>query len=228
MFHLSIELLDYLGVFVFGLSGAIVAIRKSMDVVGVLALAITTSLVGGITRDMMIGDTPVSALEHPFILLVPCAAATVVMAAPKLVAHVSHPVLFFDAVGLGIFSAVGASKATEVGLGLASVVLVGTITAVGGGAVRDVFSGEIPQIFIPGSRFYAIPAAIGALLIGLSDIFAVLAPTLAMLAGIITTAVLRLLSIRFDWHVGLPDRYGCLDPVQTGNSTTKKPPSPTI
>lgn len=209
MYFLSIEFFDYLGVFVFGLSGAIVAIRKSMDVVGVLALAITSGLVGGITRDMMLGDTPVSALQHPFILLVPCAGAAVVIFFPSLVAHISHPVLFFDAVGLGIFSAVGASKALDADLGLAAVVLVGTITAVGGGAVRDVFSGEIPLIFVPGSRFYAIPAALGALLIAIAFRLGV-NDSVSMLSGVFLTAGLRLLSIRFNWHAGLPDRYSAL------------------
>lgn len=205
-----IDLLDYLGVFVFSVSGAVVAIRKSMDLVGVVALAITTSLAGGITRDMMIGATPVSALERPHLLLVACLGAFVVMATPNLVARVKHPVLFFDAIGLGLFAAVGASKAALIDLGLAAVVLAGTVTAVGGGATRDVMSGQIPTIFVPGSRFYAIPAAIGALITGVAlDAGVSLEPVL--ICSMVVTATLRLLSLRYNWHVSLPDRYSELD-----------------
>lgn len=190
---------DLLGVFAFALSGAWLATRRDFDLVGTVALSFVTGLAGGITRDVLVGDVPPLAMTQQTYLLVPVVAALLVLAAPRLVRRFERPVLVLDAIGLGIFAAVGAAKATDAGLGIWASSMVGVIAAVGGGILRDLFAGVVPQIFGRGSELYAIPAAVGAFTVAV-----LWEPTGASgaLIGVATvgTLTLRLLAVRFGWY----------------------------
>lgn len=193
------EIFDYVGIFVFALSGSVVAMRKDMDVVGLFALGLVTGLAGGIVRDMMLGATPVWALRNPLALVVPLVAAIIVALAPTLVERMEHPVLFFDALGLGLFAVVGASKATHAGVNPVAAVVVGTISAVGGGLVRDVLAGVVPQILSANSKLYAVPAALGASLTVIAQ-HTPLPDQIVMIVAIVGVAGIRLLALRYNWR----------------------------
>ena len=200
-----VDALDLIGVFVFAVSGCLIAIRHRMDAVGLLALGLVTGLAGGILRDLLLGETPPRSLVQNRYLLVPVAAAVATVAVPRLLRRMRQPVLFFDAVGLGLFAVVGAARAHEEGVTVASAVLIGTIAAVGGGLLRDLLAGEVPQIFVAGSVLYAIPAAAGALLtvVGLR---ADLDPGAVQGSAAALVVLLRILALRYGWHAPLPHR----------------------
>lgn len=154
--------LDLGGVLVFALSGASLAARKRLDLVGIVVLATATGLGGGILRDTLLGDLPPAALRDPLYLAMPAVASGLVLAGHHVVERLSRPVLVFDAAGLGLFSVVGSAKALAYGLGLLPAIVLGVVTAVGGGVLRDVLARDVPAVFKPGSALYAIPATLGA------------------------------------------------------------------
>lgn len=152
--------LDLIGTFVFALSGAFKAVRLRLDWLGVGVLASLTGIGGGIVRDLLLGDTPPGALrEEAYVLVCLAGAATVVVAAPHVAARWNR-VMLADAVGLGLFAALGAAKGLAYGLGPFGVLLTGTLTAVGGGVVRDMLVGEMPAVLYKG--FYATAAILGS------------------------------------------------------------------
>ena len=195
--------LDIAGVYVFALSGALVAIRRSMDVVGVFTLALVTGFGGGIARDVLIADLPPQVVRSEGLLLVPVAAGLTALAVPRLLVRLRQPVVMLDAVGLGLFATVGAAKALDAGLRLVPTVLVGVVGAVGGGLVRDLLADEVPQILAVGSKLYAVPAALGALIVAFGS-ETVSSPALVQAVAVASTVALRLLALWYGWHVPVP------------------------
>ncbi|MEL6985496.1 MAG: trimeric intracellular cation channel family protein [Actinomycetota bacterium] len=194
-----VALLDIAGIYVFALSGCLVALRHNMDVVGVLTLGLVTGFGGGVARDVLIADLPPQLVRTNGLLLIPVAAAVTALAVPGLLDRFRQPVLVLDAIGLGLFATVGAAAAIDAGLGVVPTVLVGTIAAVGGGLVRDLLANELPQILARGSRLYAIPAALGALVVALGAELDLAEAPVQLLAAILTVG-LRLLALRYGWH----------------------------
>ena len=152
--------LDLLGTFVFALSGALKAARHQLDWLGVVVLATLTGVGGGMLRDVLLGDAPPAVFEDErFFVACLLGAAAVIAAAPTVAARWNR-VMIADAVGLGLFAALGAAKGAAHGLGPIGVVLMGALTAVGGGVIRDVLVGERPAVLDRG--FYATAAVLGA------------------------------------------------------------------
>ena len=152
--------LDLIGTFVFALSGALKAVRHRLDWLGVVVLATLTGVGGGMVRDVLLGDTPPAVFEDErFFVACLVGAAVVIVAAPRVAAR-WNLVMVADAVGLGLFAALGAAKGAAHGLGPIGVILCGALTAVGGGVVRDVLVGERPAVLYKG--FYATAALVGA------------------------------------------------------------------
>jgi uncharacterized membrane protein YeiH len=157
-----ITVLEFVGLFTFATSGALLAIQKGFDVVGILVLATLTALGGGILRDLIIGDAPPSAFTDVWYLAIPLGAAVVTFFAHPLLRRLSFTVLLFDAAGLALFCVTGTLKALAFGLGPLQAVLLGVTTAVGGGVLRDITARETPALVQADSSLYAIPAAVGA------------------------------------------------------------------
>ena len=197
------DFLDLAGIFVFAVSGCVVAVRNRLDLVGLVALGTVTGLAGGIARDVLIGDTPPIALRKWEWMVIPIAAAVIVVALPKLVARLDYPVLVFDAAGLGLFATVGASRAITASVSVPGAVFIGALSAIGGGLLRDVLAGEVPQIFAPHSRLYAIPATIGALIVVLANELD-LKSSAVQIVAIATTFTVRMLALKFDWRAPIP------------------------
>lgn len=151
---------DLVGIFVFAISGALVGVRKDLDVFGVLVLAGTTGLGGGFLRDVLIGATPPAALADWRYLLVPVAAGLLTFWFHPALGRRERTINIFDAFGLGLFCVAGALKALDYGLGPVPAAVMGMVTGIGGGIARDVLAGRVPEIFR--GELYATPALAGA------------------------------------------------------------------
>ena len=160
-----VNILELAGLYVFATSGALMAIHKGFDVVGLVVLALLTALGGGVLRDLIIVATPPAAFTNVNYLLIPLVATVVTFFAHSLVGRLSFTVLVFDAAGLGLFCVTGTLKALDFGLGSLQAVLLGVTTAVGGGMLRDITAREAPALLRVDTELYAIPAAAGAVIV---------------------------------------------------------------
>lgn len=158
---LILTILDYLGTFAFAVSGALKAARRDMDVFGLSVLAVVTAIGGGTIRDVMLGQQPFWFRDANYVLL-SLAAALLVFALYRLVARGETLLLVFDAVGLGAFTVIGASKAMAAGIGPAGTVVLATLTGVGGGIIRDVLAADVPVVLR--KEVYASACIVGAAL----------------------------------------------------------------
>ncbi|MGE0483589.1 MAG: trimeric intracellular cation channel family protein [Gammaproteobacteria bacterium] len=154
-----LHLLDVLGTFAFALSGAFRAVRHELDLLGVAALAVATGVGGGLVRDVLLGLTPPLVLVDQRYALVCIAAALVTFFAAPRIARRWDLVLAADAVGLAVFTAIGAARAESVDAVPLTVVLMATLTACGGGVIRDLLVNEIPAVLT--HDFYASAALLG-------------------------------------------------------------------
>ena len=139
-------LLDLVGTFVFAISGAVAAKQRNLDLFGVISVAFVVACGGGIVRDVCIGAVPPAGLSNWRYLAASVVAALITIAAYPKVRQLRHPVLFFDAIGLGLFAVAGAQKALAYGHNSEVAVLLGVVTAVGGGTLRDVLLTRVPVV----------------------------------------------------------------------------------
>lgn len=189
--------LDLLGVFVFALSGATLAVQQRLDAFGVLFLAGVAALGGGVLRDLLLGAVPPAALQDTRYLLVPLAAAVLVFFFSPLVERLGPAVRLFDAAGLGLFVVAGTTKALNAGLGLVPAVIVGLLTGIGGGLARDLLAGVVPVVLR--REVYAVPAILGALLVGVTHGLE-LRGAVPVTAAVLLVFGLRMLGVRRNWH----------------------------
>lgn len=191
--------LDLFGIFVFAISGALLAVRKNFDVFGIATLAEVTALGGGLFRDLVIGAVPPAAFTDLGYFLTPLFAALLVVFLHPQVERIQTGVNVFDAAGLGLFCVTGTTKAYDYGLGLTASAALGLATAVGGGVLRDVLANEVPSLLRWDRDLYAVPAIVGAAMVALCIRYDVLTPLAGGVASV-TAFVLRLLAMRFHWR----------------------------
>ncbi|MEO3976644.1 trimeric intracellular cation channel family protein [Streptomyces sp. CAU 1734] len=191
--------LDLAGIFVFAISGALLAVRKNFDVFGIAVLAEVTALGGGLLRDLIIGAVPPAAFTDLGYFLMPLVATVLVFFLHPHVERIQVAVNVFDAAGLGLFCVTGTVKAYEYGLGLTSSAALGVATAVGGGVLRDVLANEVPSLLRWDRDLYAVPAIVGATMVVLCLRFDTLDALTSALAAA-TAFVLRLLAMRYHWR----------------------------
>ncbi len=169
MFENSILVLDWLGIVVFTISGALVASRNQMDVIGFVLLGTVTGIGGGTIRDLLLGADPVFWLGDPEYLTVCILVSTAVFFTAHLVASRYRFILWLDALGLALFATAGAEKALAFGEAPLVSVTMGVITACFGGIIRDVLGNEDSIIF---SREIYVTAAVvaAATYVGLASV----------------------------------------------------------
>ncbi|THH39114.1 trimeric intracellular cation channel family protein [Aliishimia ponticola] len=190
-------LLDLAGTFVFGISGAMLAVRRGLDVFGIAALAVAAALAGGMIRDMLLGAEPVAAFAQPLYLWAALAAAGLVFFAHRALERLANPVMLLDALGLGLFAVAGCRKALQFGLDPLPAILLGVLTAVGGGAVRDLLVTEVPRVLR--EEVYALAALVGAAIVVIGDRLSL--PEIWVLpVGVLSAFLLRVLSVRRGWQ----------------------------
>ena len=183
----------------FSITGAMVAIRRYYDVIGVFVLALACGLGGGLLRDcLFIQSGPPAAMRSSSYMFAVLAGCVIAILFFKHVERLSKPFLIFDALGTGAYGVVGASKAFEAGLAVPACIFVGVVNAVGGGLIRDVLVREEPLMFKPG-QFYIIASLLGVSAFMLLALFFRFPLVPSALAAILITFVFRLLAIFFDW-----------------------------
>jgi uncharacterized membrane protein YeiH len=190
--------LNLMGTFAFGLSGGILAVRKQMDLFGVLVLSVATGLGGGILRDIVLGHIPPATLTDWRYLAAASLAGLLVFIWYDRVVHLGRLITTFDAVGLSIFTVTGTTIALSSGLSPAPAVLLGMLTGVGGGVLRDVLAAEVPLIFR--SEIYAVASMLGAITIIVAAQIGFSGVPVEVLAAIATFS-LRMVSVQRGWKI---------------------------
>ncbi|WP_333823010.1 trimeric intracellular cation channel family protein [Pinisolibacter sp.] len=193
-----LTLLDFVGTFVFALSGGTRAVQHRLDPFGVIFLAFVAAASGGIVRDVLIGLTPPMAIATWHYCAISALAGIACYFAYGLITRLSAPVAVFDAFGLGLFAVVGARKALDAGLSPLMAAMLGMMTAIGGGIARDVLTAQTPMVLR--REVYALAALAGAAVVTFGDHFGMPYPLTAPLGAAITTGV-RLVAIGRDWHL---------------------------
>ena len=196
-------ILDLIGVSVFAASGALLAMQRGFDIVGLVALGSVTALGGGVLRDLIIDQGLPDAFSSPVPVITAMTASLVTVALRTTLQRWRRTFLVFDAAGLGLFSVTGALIALDAGLSALPAALLGVLTATGGGVIRDVLGGEPPQIFRPDSRLYAIPAAIGASIMVIWSVNN-LPEEIGATAGAMLVFGIRVAALRFGWRAPSP------------------------
>ncbi|MDN5789894.1 MAG: trimeric intracellular cation channel family protein [Micrococcales bacterium] len=163
-FHSAQLALDLVGVFVFALSGGLVAVKKRFDLFGVLSLALATGLGGGIVRDVLIGAVPPVGIGDWRLLTAAICGGLLTFIYHPGVERITRLVIVLDAVGLAVFAVAGSLKALSLtNVPPTAAVLVGLMTAVGGGVIRDVLAGQVPEVLR--RELYALPALVGSTIV---------------------------------------------------------------
>lgn len=197
--------LDLVGVFAFALSGGLVAVKKRLDLFGVLVLAGAAALGGGVMRDVLIGDLPPVGISDWRLICAALLAGLVTFFFHPGVERISRVVRVLDAAGLAGFAIGGSLKALGAGMDPLTSIVVGGITAVGGGMVRDVLAGQVPEVLR--REMYALPALFGSTLIVTAHHFDLINP-LAIWACVALVFAVRMVAVVLDVHAPRPLRTG--------------------
>ena len=204
--HLQLAL-DLVGVFAFALSGGLVAVKKRLDLFGVLVLAGAAALGGGVMRDILIGALPPVGISDWRLLASALVAGLVTFLYHPGVERISRFVRVLDAAGLAVFAIGGSLKALGAGMDPLTSVFVGGITAVGGGIVRDVLAGQVPEVLR--REMYALPALLGSVLIVTAHHFDAINPV--VIWGCVALVFgMRMVAVVLDVHAPKPLRTGDL------------------
>ena len=193
-----ISILDYLGTIAFAVTGASKAIAHKADIFGIIVLASVVGVAGGITRDVVFGRFP-TAFSDPIYITLTVSSGIVMFFLYSRLKRQMGIWLVFDAVGLGVFSIIGASIAYQiVGLNFLPMLFAGVLTAIGGGILRDVFVREIPIVFV--KEVYAVASVIGIVVF-----YAILSSDvdlqISSVIGIVTVTGTRLLAMKYNWNL---------------------------
>jgi uncharacterized membrane protein YeiH len=183
----------------FAVTGAFKAIEHKADIVGIIILATITGVAGGTIRDIILGKTlPNSLIDPAYVIITVISAVILFFLYSKMRKH-WNVFLKFDAIGLGVFTVIGATFAYNlVGMNFLVIVLAGMLTAIGGGILRDVFVNQTPIVFV--KELYASASFIGAVLFYFTllitnEIYA------AMIIGLVITTALRLIAMKYNWNL---------------------------
>jgi len=192
-------LLDYGSVLIFAITGALVASRAQLDLVGFAFIACLTALGGGTIRDLLLDRNPIFWIADPTYLAVGAGAALVVFFTAHLLESRMRALIWLDSLALAIAVSAGAGVALGLEQSPVVVILMGMITGCMGGLMRDVVVGEVPLVLRQGelyvtAAFTGAASAVLAVTLGLSV-------PLALLLCAAVTWILRAGSLWFGWHL---------------------------
>ncbi len=198
--------LELIGAAAFAVSGAMVAIEKKADIFGVLFLAVTTALGGGVIRDVLIGRIPPVMFVSYWYLLISVVAALAVfidayLRSEKYKLHLDKLDAVnnvFDAIGLAVFTVSGMNAAMPVSDNVILVLFVGMCTGVGGGMLRDVMTNTMPKVLR--KRVYAVASLIGGGLYYVMHVFDI-NQLLSVGCGMLVIFALRLFATIYKWNL---------------------------
>ncbi len=197
--ELFIYVLDLFGTMAFAVTGAFKAIEHKADIVGIIILATITGVAGGTIRDIIFGnELPNSLIDPAYVIITISTAIVLFLLHSRLQKH-WNLFLKFDAIGLGVFTVIGATFAYNLfGMNFLVIILSGMLTGIGGGILRDIFVNQTPIVFV--KELYASASFIGALSFYLTlmitgEIYA------ATIIGISLTTGLRLVAMKYNWNL---------------------------
>ncbi len=200
--------IEVIGTIAFASSGAMVAIKKQLDLLGVIVLGVTTAVGGGMLRDIIIGNVPPALFKDPIYVLL--AFITVMLL--FVIVRLNQKILdgrsmetyekvmnIFDAIGLGAFTVVGIDTAMLSGYGDYHflIIFLGVITGVGGGILRDIMAGQTPYVLR--KHIYACASIVGAILY--AWLLNYIDGNIAMLIGACSVVLIRLMATHFCWDL---------------------------
>lgn len=191
--------IDLSAAFLFGATGALAAMKRGYDWVGVFFLAFATAVGGGLIRDgIFISKGPPAVTQQSGYVLVILASALVAFLVRHRAQRLNRVIAVMDALGLGAYAVVGVQKALAAELSVAAAILVGVVNAAGGGLARDVLTREEPLVFKPG-QFYVLAALAGCLLFVVLSLHCGVNSARAAIVTIAVTFLCRMLAIRYNW-----------------------------
>ncbi len=188
---------DVLAAIVFAVSGALVASRKRMDVMGFMWFAVITGVGGGTVRDLIL-NVPVFWVQHPAHVSACLVTAVVMHFVAPLVESRYKTLLWFDAFGLALVTVAGTVKAMDVGSPALVAVAMGAVTGSVGGIIRDTL-GHVPSILLRHEIYITASVLGGCTYVGLNGLG--VTRLTAMIAGFLVTFIVRSLAIRFGWSL---------------------------
>jgi uncharacterized membrane protein YeiH len=198
VFQTAVAILDWSGVIVFAISGALVASRKQMDLVGFVLLGTVTGIGGGTLRDILLGANPLFWINSPAYLVACVAVSGIVFFTAHIPQSRYRLLLWFDALGLAIFSVVGAEQALLMGTGPTVAVAMGVITATFGGILRDLLGAESPVVL---SREIYVTAALAGAATFVAGTIIELPREMVIVLGLFVAFGLRGIAIQRGWSL---------------------------
>lgn len=180
------------------MTAALAAGRRRMDWFGVCLLGSITALGGGSMRDVLLGHHPLVWVQHPNYLPLTAAAALVTIACARFMRRLRAIFLLLDAVGLVVFTVIGCNVALELEQPIIVVIVAGMITGCVGGVLRDVLCNDVPLLFR--SELYASVSIVTGVLY-VSGLSLGLPHDPVMIAALVLGLAMRILALRFDWHM---------------------------
>ncbi len=180
------------------MSGAIMGMRRGMDLFGICMIGTVTALGGGTIRDVLLGHYPLGWIAHPEYLLFTIGAAIVTAVVARHLHHLRTVFLLVDGLGLVAFCVIGCDIAMATGMHPAIVVLAGVITGVFGGLLRDVLCNEIPLV-LQREVYATVALFTGALYVGQLHLH--VEPSVAQLTSLGAGFLFRFLALRFHWQL---------------------------
>jgi uncharacterized membrane protein YeiH len=203
----------FIGIIAAAISGALLGIKKHMDFFGIITLGIAAALGGGMMRDILIGSFPPVALKIPAYTIVSTFAAILVMFFTNRFLNLTNVIIFFDALGLGVFTAVGTDIAlAQPVTSTFMAVTIGVISGIGGGIVRDILAQGIPLIFR--KEVYATASIIGAIILVYSRYL--VGGMVPLYICFFTTVAIRLVSLFFGIN-----EHGRINAAGSGTNLSK-------
>lgn len=197
--QIIVLILDLFGTMAFAVTGAFKAIEHKADIVGIIILATITGVAGGTIRDIILGHFPPHSISDPnYVIITTTTGVVIFFLYPKIQKH-WNLFLKFDALGLGVFTAIGATFAYQIfGMNFLAMAMAGMVTAVGGGILRDMFVNEIPMVFV--KELYASASFLGVVVfyIFLLIKFQI---EVATIGSIVITTMLRLIAMKHNWNL---------------------------
>ena len=200
-----LEFLELVGTAAFAVSGAMLGLKKRMDLFGVCMMGLVTACGGGMLRDLFLGSTPPAVFRDPRYALEAAGVSIIFsLAARKHLFHTGvsafEPVMLLaDSLGLGVFTAAGVSAAVQAGFGdsIPYCVFLGALTGVGGGTLRDVLAGLPPYIFV--KHIYVCASIAGGIACAL--LWRTAGQTCAVMVCFSLVFLIRILAARFRWSL---------------------------
>lgn len=192
-----VDIIEFLGTFAFAISGIRLASAKKFDWFGALVVGLVTATGGGTLRDLLLGLTPFWLTNSIYLWCTFFALVFVILFRKHLV-RLNNTFFWFDSIGLGLFTVVGAQKAMAMGYEPWVIIIMATMTGVVGGIIRDILINEIPIIF--SQELYAMACIIGACLfclltyMGANDI-------VVQISTAVLIFVIRVLATKYKWKL---------------------------